>query len=69
MRLGRCGAARRLLPYNQGPVRGEAGAGRVDQGVDRRGDVLRLSHGGEPAVDEQEYGAANLPVARDARDR
>lgn len=67
--LGRCGAARRLLPADQGPAGGEAGAGRADQGVDRKGDVFRSSHGCEPTVDEQAQGAANLPVACDVRDR
>lgn len=67
--LVRCGAARRLLPADPGTAGGEAGAGRADQGVDRRGDVFRLSQGCEPTVDEQPQGVSNLPVACDGRDR
>src|SRR5690606_6247433 len=62
--LVRATAAHGLLPTDQGRAEGEAGAGRTDQGADRRGAVVWLSDGVRASRHEQEHGPADLPAER-----
>src|SRR3546814_932259 len=52
--LGRGGAAKRVLPADQGPAQGSARAGRTDQGNDRGRALVRIPNGGWLVGDEQE---------------
>src|SRR3546814_12373937 len=52
--LVRGGAAKRVLPADQGPAQGSARAGRTDQGNDRGRALVRIPNGGWLAGDEQE---------------
>ena len=57
-------AADAVLPFAQIRAEDQAGVGRADPGNDRAGILVRLSHRGAPAGNEQEHGAAHLPAQR-----
>src|SRR3546814_16215384 len=57
--LVRSGAAKRVLPAEQGPAQGSARAGRTDQGNDRGRALVRIPNGGWLVGDEQERCSAS----------
>lgn len=62
MPLVRGAAAHGVLQAGEVGPEAARGTGGAGEGVDRAGAVVRLPDGGQPAVDEQEHRAADLPT-------